>query len=242
MSEATRDAATETEALTALETLLGYQFRNRALLLRALTHRSYINEQEDQGLQNNESMEFLGDAVLGFLVSARIFARFPDFNEGELSKIKAYLVSAANLLHLADKIHLGDFLFLSKGEDKAGGRKKRAILADAFEAVLAAVYLDGGIGAAESVLARQIESLLASYDAQRPTSGDFKSALQERLRSMGSPEPMYEIVDEIGPDHKKVFVVEVRVQDRVLSQSSGRSKKEAQLAAARMALENLKKQ
>jgi len=122
MSEATRDAATETEALTALETLLGYQFRTGLYCSEPHT-RSYINEQEDQGLQNNESMEFLGDAVLGFLVSARIFARFPDFNEGELSKIKAYLVSAANLLHLADKIHLGDFLFLSKGRTKRGPQK-----------------------------------------------------------------------------------------------------------------------
>ena len=242
MSETTRDTVTETDALTALEILLGYQFRNRPLLLKALTHRSFVNEQEDQDLQNNESMEFLGDAVLGFLVSAKIFERFPDFNEGELSKIKAYLVSAANLLQLAGKIHLGDFLFLSKGEDKTGGRKKRAILVDSYEAMLGAIYLDGGIEAAEAVLARQIESLLASFDAHRLTCGDFKSALQERLHNMGSPEPVYEVVDEIGPDHKKVFVVEVRVHDRVLSRSSGRSKKEAQQEAARMALENLEKQ
>ena len=242
MSDTIPNEESETADLTELESLLGYQFRNRSLLLKALTHRSYVNEQEMQGLQNNESMEFLGDAVLGFLVSAKIFERFPDFNEGELSKIKAYLVSAANLLQLADKVCLGDFLLLSKGEDKTGGRKKRAILVDAYEAMLGAVFLDGGIEAAEAVLARQIESLLAAFDAHRLTCGDFKSALQERLHNLGRPEPVYEVVDEIGPDHKKVFVVEVRIHDRILSRSSGHSKKEAQQEAARMALENLEKQ
>jgi len=191
-------------------------------------------------LRHNESMEFLGDAVLGCIVGARIFARFPDSNEGHLSKIKAYLVSSASLLQLAEKIHLGDFLLLSKGEEKTGGRRKRAILVDGYEALLGAVYLDGGFEAAAGCLDRQMSSLLDSLDLRHLTYGDFKSALQEQLHNMGRPEPAYKVVDEIGPDHRKVFVVEVIVGDAVVARSSGRTKKEAQQEAARIALESLK--
>jgi ribonuclease-3 len=185
-------------------------------------------------------MEFLGDAVLGFLISARIYERFPDFNEGDLSKIKAYLVSAANLVHLADKIHLGDFLLLSRGEVKTGGRKKRAILADAYEAILGAIYLDGGVPAAAAFLDRQISALLNSLNLRQLTYGDFKSALQEQLHNMGRPEPVYRVADEIGPDHRKVFVVEIHIDAGVVARASGRSKKEAQQEAARAALEGLR--
>ena len=240
MSEAPDQAASPSEFLTALESLLGYRFEDKSLLLRALTHRSFVNEQEGHGLRHNESMEFLGDAVLGFIISARIFNRFPDLHEGELSKIKAYLVSAVNLMNLALKIQLGDFLRISRGEEKTGGRKKRAIVVDAYEALLGAIYLDGGIDAAGGFLERQIGPLLQSLDPHQLTYGDFKSALQERLHNVNRPEPTYRVVDEIGPDHRKVFVVEVIVGDDVIARSSGRTKKEAQQEAARIALDSLR--
>ncbi len=239
MSEPHASETSEIDALTELEELLKYRFRNRSLLLRALTHRSFVNEREDRSLQHNESLEFLGDAVLGFLISANIFDRFPDFNEGELSKIKAYLVSAANLVHLAEKIRLGEFLLLSKGEDKTGGRKKRAILVDAFEAILGAIYLDGGVKPAAGFIAGQIDTLLDSLSLRQLVYGDFKSALQEHLHNTGRTEPTYLVVDEIGPDHRKVFVVEVLIDGSIVARSSGRTKKEAQQESARLALARL---
>jgi ribonuclease-3 len=239
MSEVEARMAGAGEKANELETLLRYRFQNQTLLLTALTHRSFVNENEGQGLRHNESLEFLGDAVIGFLISARIFARFPGCNEGELSKIKAYLVSAVNLFHLAEKIRLGDFLLLSRGEEKTGGRKKRAILVDTYEAILGAIYLDGGVDAATRFLERQMDDLLDSLDLRKLTYGDFKSALQEQLHNMGRPEPAYRVVDEIGPDHRKVFVVEVIIEDHVIARSSGRTKKEAQQEAARIALEGL---
>ena len=241
MDELSDNAAAAADSLTELEYLLGYQFKNRSLLSRALTHRSFVNEQEGQALQHNESMAFLGDAVLGFLISSLIFARFPDSNEGDLSKIKAYLVSAANLVHLAENIRLGEFLLLSRGEVKTGGRTKRAILVDAYEALLGAIYIDGGVEAAAGFIEQQLGALVHTLDLHQLTYGDFKSALQEQLHNMGRSEPLYRVVDEIGPDHRKVFVVEVVVDKEVVAHSSGRTKKEAQQEAARMALINLKK-
>jgi ribonuclease III len=240
IDEGTEDPARRAEALAELESLLKYHFRDRKLLERSLTHRSFVNENEGQGLRHNESMEFLGDAVLGFVISARIFDRFPDCSEGDLSKIKAYLVSAVNLAHLASEIRLGDFLFLSRGEEKTGGRTKRAIVVDAYEALLGALYLDGGIEATAGFLERQLGTLLETLDGHHLSYGDFKSALQEQLHNMGKPEPVYRVVDEIGPDHRKVFVIEVIIGEQVIARSSGRTKKEAQQEAARLAIDNLK--
>ena len=223
-----------------LETLLGYTFRDQSLLINALTHRSYVNEHETEGLHHNESLEFLGDSVLGFLISARIYCRFPGLTEGELSKIKSFLVSAANLVQLAEKIRLGEYLLLSHGEEKTGGRKKKAILADAYEALLAAVFLDGGIDACGAVLDALMADTIDRLDLSQFTYGDFKSALQEQLHELGRSEPGYRVVDEIGPDHRKVFVVQVVVDEQVVSEGTGRTKKEAQQEAARIALENLK--
>jgi ribonuclease-3 len=225
--------------LSELEALLGYRFRDPSLLVRALTHRSYVNEHEDEGLLHNESLEFLGDAVLGFLVSSRSFRRFPELQEGALSKIKAYLVSAANLLQFARRIRLGEYMRLSKGEEKTGGRTKRAILEDAYEALIGAIYLDGGIEAASALLAPQVEEILDSLDVKHIVFGDFKSALQERLHNLGRPEPVYRVINEIGPDHRKTFVVQVLVHDEIVAEASGKTKKEAQQEAARIALESI---
>jgi ribonuclease III len=184
-------------------------------------------------------MEFLGDAALGFLVSAQIYRRFPNLTEGQLSKIKAHLVSASMLVRLAEKIRLGEYLRLSHGEEKTGGRKKRAILVDTYEAVVAAVYLDGGIEACGGFVHRQIEDLMQQLDAQKFTYGDFKSALQEQLHNLGRPEPLYKVVDEVGPDHRKTFIVQVVVGGIMVAEASGRTKKEAQQEAARLALDGL---
>jgi ribonuclease-3 len=226
-------------SLRDLEKVLGYRFKNEALLSQALTHRSFVNENEKARLRNNEALEFLGDAVLGFLISSRIFQHYPDLTEGELSKIKAYLVSAANLVRLAEEIRLGDYVRLSRGEEKTGGRKKRAIIVDAYEAIIGAIYLDGGVEAASDFVGRQVDSFLEELDLGQLTYGDFKSALQEQLHNLGRQEPIYRVVKEIGPDHKKTFVVQVVIQGEIVAESTGRTKKEAQQSAARLALESL---
>jgi len=222
-----------------LEKRLGYGFQNKNLLLQALTHRSYVFENEDRELRHNESLEFLGDAVLGFLVSARVFLRYPDLSEGELSKIKARLVRAENLAKLAEAIELGEFILMSRGEEKNGGRRKRTIIADAYEAVLGAVYLDGGTAVASECLSRQMTAFFEDMDIRELTSADYKSALQERLHDLGRSEPLYQVVDEIGPDHLKTFVIQVVADGEILAEASGGTKKEAQQAAARLALDNL---
>ena len=229
------------DSLSELEGLLNYRFKDRSLLLRALTHRSFVNEHEGGDYLHNESLEFLGDAALGFLVSSRVFKRYPELTEGELSKIKAFLVSATNLVRLAESIRLGEHILLSRAEEKAGGRMKRAILADAYEAVLGAIYLDGGVEAAAAFLERPLGEFLDDLDIAHLTYGDFKSALQERLHDLGRPAPTYEVVDEIGPDHRKTFVVQVSVHDQVIAEAAGKTKKEAQQAAAHLALDTLDK-
>jgi len=239
-AEEPKDTGDPVGSLQHLQVRLGYQFKDPSLLLRAVTHRSFVNEHEGEGILHNESLEFLGDAVLGFVISSKMFSRFPGLNEGELSKIKAYLVSAVNLAHLAERIHLGEYLRLSRGEEKTGGRHKKAIIVDAYEAIIGVIYLDGGIEAAFAFVEHQIAESLDDLDLRQLTYGDFKSALQERLHNMGCPEPVYRVVDEIGPDHRKTFVVQVEVQDRVIAQASGRTKKEAQQEAARISLEELK--
>jgi ribonuclease-3 len=227
-------------SLQDLENFLEYSFKNKGLLLQALTHRSFVNENETEHLRNNESLEFLGDSVLGFLISSRIFQNHPQLTEGELSKIKAFLVSAANLVRLAESIHLGDFIRLSRGEEKTGGRMKRAIVVDAYEAIIGALYLDGGVDAASDFMGRQIGEFLEVLDLKQLTYGDFKSALQEQMHDLGRPEPIYRVVNELGPDHKKTFVVQVVIHGEVVAESSGKTKKEAQQSAARLALETLK--
>lgn len=254
------DTKTIGRSLQELEELLGYRFADRSLLVQALTHRSFVHESgahpdvpgmldaagilDDAAgaahLKNNESLEFLGDSVLGFIISARIYRLYPGLNEGELSKIKAYLVSAANLVLLAKKIRLGDFIYLSRGEEKTGGRSKRAIVVDAYEAIVGAIYLDGGVEAVTAFIERQIHSFLESLDVRQRTYGDFKSALQEHLHNLGRPEPVYRVIDEIGPDHKKTFVIQVLIDESVVAEASGRTKKEAQQSAARLALEKIK--
>ncbi len=223
----------------ALEDRIGYRFGHPELLERALTHRSLANEDATGGILDNESLEFLGDSVLGFTIADTLFRRFPEYDEGQKSKVKSLLVSTPTLAKLARQLHLGDFLMLGRGEEKTGGRRKQALLADGYEALIAAIYVDGGIDAARAFIMREFEPLID--EVRRPDFGgrDYKSALQEYLQGHDQPLPEYHVASESGPDHRKLFQVEVRVRDEVIAQANGRSKKEAEQEAARVALEKL---
>src|SRR5581483_6209252 len=223
--------------LSELEQKIGYSFRSRALLDRSLTHRSFANERAAQNCRHNEAMEFLGDAVLGFVVSAWLLERFPELSEGKLSKMKAFLVSEASLVELAEAIDLGRYILLNRGEEKTGGRRKRALLADAYEALIGVIYIDGGIATAERFLRRELGAKVRSIDPSAMIGTDFKSALQEHLQAAGGPGPEYAVVDVLGPDHRRTFCIELRVGGRGITRSEGPSIKLAQQEAARRALE-----
>lgn len=218
-----------------LEQRIQYRFRDRGLLEHALTHKSRAAEDASGGVTDNESLEFLGDAVLGLVVADALFHQFPAYTEGQKSKVKAAVVSTQSLARHAEAIRLGEHLILGRGEEKTGGRFKQALLADAYEALIAAVYLDGGLEAAATFLRRELKDAIDAGSAQTIVR-DYKSTLQERLQALGRPLPEYRVSGEAGPDHRKVFHVEVVVEGVVLGAASGRAKKEAEQEAARMAL------
>jgi ribonuclease III len=228
--------------LAQLESAIGYQFRDRAFLRRALTHRSFANEQPDPRPLHNEALEFLGDAVLEFLISSWLLELHPTHTEGTLSKMRAYAVSAVNLQKHAARLQLGSYLLLNRGEEKTGGRNKMALQVDAYEALIAAIYLDGGIEAAKHFIRREFASTFVEIDPQNLTGTDYKTALQERLQSNGLPTPQYAIVESLGPDHKRVFQVELRVNGYCLATGEGTTIKGAHQSAARAALSNLEKE
>jgi ribonuclease-3 len=223
-------------ARDALEEVLGYRFQNPGLLECALTHRSSVSEKNSAA--DNERLEFLGDAILGFVVSDMLVAQHPDFAEGRLSKLKAHLVSASHLHEVALRIRLGDYLLLGRGEELSGGRGKKALLANALEAVIAAAYLDGGIQPVRNIVAKYIvDDAHISGAALEVT--DYKSALQEMAQALKLPQPRYVTVEERGPEHAKTFLVEVRVGREWSSRAEGFSKKSAGQKAAQQALEKL---
>ena len=219
-----------------LEKKLNYTFRDRKLLSEALSHSSYANEHRSAGLKSNERLEFLGDSVLGFVTAEFLFAQHPDLPEGDLTRIRAALVCEQSLFEVAQKLDLGRYLKLGRGEEAGGGRKRTSILADATEAVFAAVYLDGGIGAASALIHRVL------LDAEREEvveerRRDYKTALQELVQRTPGRTITYQLVEETGPDPCRVFVMEVSVDGQAAGRGEGRSKKEAEQAAARAALE-----
>lgn len=225
--------------LEPLEERIGYRFRDRGLLEHALTHRSRVHEDASGGVFDNESLEFLGDSVLGFVISDMLFRQFPQHNEGQKSKLRASIVSATALARLAERLGLGEFLILGRGEEKTGGRRKHAIIADCYEALIAAIYLDGGIEPASGFIQRQFQALIA--DAKRggvheDFTEDYKSALQERLQRDGRGLPVYRLAAEVGPPHRRSFEVEIVVGDEVMAKAEGKTKKEAAQAAAKEAL------
>jgi ribonuclease-3 len=238
--------------LENLEASLGHRFENREMLHRALTHSSRVHENQSaeppDHSGDNEQMEFLGDAVLGFLVSESLVRRFPSYPEGRLSKLKAHLVSAAHLYEVARKLELGQYLFLGRGEEMSGGRDKRTLLVNCLEALIAALYLDRGMDAVREFVDRWIigdgEGENQIPDPETPGSPivDFKSALQELAQARKLPQPRYVIVKERGPEHLKTFTMEVRVGREWTGQAEGLSKKSAAQNAAREVLLRLMEQ
>ncbi len=230
------------ETLGPLEERIGYDFRDIGLLEHALTHRSKAHEDASGGVIDNESLEFLGDAVLGFVIADMLFQRYPTHSEGYKSKVKASIVSSAALTRLAEQIDLGRYVLLGRGEEKTGGRRKHAILADGFEALIAAIYLDGGIDAARTFIVSLFGPLLTGageHAAEASFTEDWKSALQEWLQKEGRGLPTYRLASAEGPDHRKRFDVEVVVGGEPCGRAEGRSKKEAEQQAAREALSKL---
>ena len=232
------------QPVEVLEERLKYQFQNRHLLIRALTHRSWFSERNsplpEEG--DNEQLEFLGDAVLGFAVSEALVLRYPAEREGKLSQLKAHLVSANHLYFCALALGLGDFLQLGKGEERNGGRERKTLLANALEAVIAAMHLDGGIVVASAFIKAEI--LNALDDPQENESlhlPNLKSLLQERAQALGLPLPRYATVGTSGPEHAKMFTVEARIGDNLTSRASGSSKKAASQQAAEGLIEQLKR-
>jgi ribonuclease-3 len=232
----------------ALEERLGYRFSTRELLERALTHSSAVAElrgasgEEAENVPlpaDNERLEFLGDAVLELLASEYLLANFPEWSEGQLSKSRSRIVNAGSLEEAARRLRLGDHLRLGRGEEKTGGREKQTLLADAFEAVVAAVYLDAGLGAARGVLRRVLFEQALEERGERIAESDRKSALQEFLQGRGQLPAEYRLAGESGPDHQKVFQIEVWVNGECLATGQGSTKKEAEQRAARTALDQL---
>jgi ribonuclease-3 len=222
-----------------LQQRIQYRFRDRGLLEHALTHKSRAAEDVSGGVADNESLEFLGDAVLGLVVADALFRQYPTYTEGQKSKIKAAVVSTYSLARHAARLQLGEHLILGRGEEKTGGRHKQALLADAYEALIAAIYLDGGLEAAGAFLERELKDAIDAGRTQDFVGQDYKSALQERLQALGHPLPEYRVAGEAGPDHRKVFRIDVVVAGEVLGTATGRAKKEAEQEAARLALARL---
>lgn len=228
--------------LGVLEGRIGHAFSNRELLERALTHKSHVYEKPVSFAltSDNEQLEFLGDAILGFIVSDYLVRRHREFPEGRLSKLKAHLVSATRLHEVAQALELGQFLFLGRGEEMSGGRAKKALLADAVEAVIAAVYLDGGIAPVQAFIeCWVIGTAVAEEQDLESVVTDYKSALQEMAQSLKLPTPRYVVLNESGPEHAKTFLVEVRLGKEYASQAKGQSKKSAGQIAAQQVLQRL---
>lgn len=218
--------------MEALQNNIGYHFKNTALLSRALTHSSYANEY-NLSAGDNERLEFLGDSVLGFITAEYLFSNHRDFPEGELTKLRAYAVCEKSLFAYAQEIELGKYLKLGKGEERTGGRERPSVLSDAFEAVIAAIYLDGGMDEAKKFVLR----FVVPYVEAKPTFKDYKTALQEVVQQNHGEALEYVLVSESGPDHNKRFEIEVHLNSNVLGRGVGGSKKKAEQNAAKEALE-----
>ncbi len=224
--------------MDSLEKKIGHSFRDRALLTTALTHSSYANENRGRG-ECNERLEFLGDSVLGMVVADALFRRFPELPEGRMTRLRAQLVCEESLHRVASELGLGEYVRLGRGEEHTGGRRRTSILADAVEAVIAAMYLDGGLETAKAFIERQI---LSALDGAGPVMRveDCKTELQELVQKKSGQSLSYELLGESGPDHDKTFTSQVSLNGRPIGSGSGRTKKEAEQAAARAALEALK--
>lgn len=225
--------------IAELEDRLGYTFRNKDLLIEALTHRSFYHENPDKADTHNERLEFLGDSVLGFVIVEYLFSSENQFTEATMAKMKSYLVKESVLSEIAGSISLGKYLKLGKGEEATGGRNKKSLLSDAIEAVLGAVYIDGGYEKTKELILRlfreKIDTILSSGEFY-----DFKTELQEKTQLLFNTLPEYRIIKQEGAEHRKIFTVEVFIGDERFGRGSGKSKKEAQTLAAKEALYRLR--
>ena len=224
--------------LTVLQQRLGVSFNNPSLLEQALVHTSYLNENPGFTRDSNEKLEFLGDAILGFIIAEKLYRDFTQFSEGEMTRLRATLVRRETLARMAAALELGDYLYLGKGEEASGGRSKAGNLASVFEAVIAAIFLDQGITVTGDVILRIFDKELRKA-VRLGAVADYKSRLQEIIQARQQETPVYQLVEEQGPAHDRLFTVEVKVADTVLGRGSGKSKKIAETKAARSALERL---
>ena len=224
--------------LSGLQKILGITFRDPALLKQALVHSSYINENPDESSGDNERLEFLGDAVLGFIIAEKLHREGLDYREGEMTRLRAALVNGKALAGIARRVGIGEYLYMGKGEESSGGRDKQPNLAGALEALIAAIYLDRGITATRKFVLRLFERETKDV-LDKTTVRDAKSRLQEIIQSRSQELPLYRIIGEEGPDHDKTFTVEVIIGDAILGRGTGKSKKQAETAAARAALEKM---
>ena len=220
-----------------IEAKLGYAFGDSGLLVTALTHSSYANENRRSGAECNERLEFLGDSILGFTVAKCLYRRYPDMPEGRMTRLRAELVCEQSLVRVAQELDLGKYLRLGKGEENTGGRSRHSMLADCVEAVIAAMFLDGGLDVAEGFINRFI---LSTLDTCPPDFTDYKTALQELVQQKTGQVLSYEMTGQSGPDHMKVFSFAVLLNGTVIGSGDGRTKKEAEQAAAKMGLDALK--
>lgn len=227
------------DTLAGLEAVIDYRFVDRALLEEALTHRSFANEAADRGMRDNERLEFFGDAILAFCVSRELLAHFPASSEGELTRARAVLVDERSLAAIADEIGLGSHLRLGRGEERTGGRTKRSLLANAFEALLAAVYLDGGIDVAQRLVRERLVPHFRDI-ARRAAGQDAKTEFQELAQASCGATPHYTLVETAGPDHARLFTVAVSLGAQEYGRGRGGSKKAAEQEAARNGLERLR--
>jgi ribonuclease-3 len=223
----------------SLQESLNVMFKNAVLLEQALVHSSYVNENPGLAPTSNERLEFLGDAILGFLVAEKLYQDFPDLAEGEMTRVRSILVRRETLAHIARSFKLGDYLYMGRGEEASGGRRKPVNLAGALEAVVAAIFLDRGLAVARELVLRWLAGELQEV-MERRRNVDYKSQLQELVQSKYRASPSYRMIEATGPDHAKIFTVEVQIGDRILGRGSGKSKKVAETEAARNALERLR--
>jgi len=227
--------------LKQLQKNISYSFKKLSLLNQALLHKSFVNENPHHPFEDNERLEFLGDAVLDLIISHILMYDFPHFAEGDLTKLRSALVNDKRIARLARELHMGDFLLLGKGEDSTKGRSKNSILADTYEAVIAAIYLDGGFKKVFTVVKKHFGEILTAANKGNLHHVDFKSQLQERTQSIFRSTPQYILVKEVGPDHNKAFTVTVIVKKKLLGKGFGPSKKDAEQKAAQEALFSLEK-
>ena len=227
------------EKMKELESIINYIFRDKNLLLLALTHSSFANEKRNEGLESNERLEFLGDAILNIVTSEHIYKNYPELPEGEMTKTRASIVCEGSLVKCANKISLGKFLLLGKGEESTGGRSRTSILSDAFEALIGGLYLDSGLPEAGKFISSTMKELFSNFNGCDVFT-DYKTQFQEIIQKNSDQKISYTIIDEKGPDHDKLFIAQLSVGDKIYGTGKGKSKKEAEQNAAKEAISKMR--